>query len=312
MLKAPRARVFISCGQNKDSGEVEIARAIAAKLTTLEFDPYIAVQEQTLRGIIENIFGQLRTSEYFIFVDFKREKLAGKGTCRGSLFSHQELAIASFLGIDVLAFQEDGVKKDDGVLGFIQANAIPFTERSKLPDLVEAEVRTRGWDPNWRNELAMVREPKQHVDTTDPTSLKISRWFHITVKNHHRHKTAKNCYAYMQSFTDLAKRTSVRLNLVEYNWAGVRLPNAQIPPGEERRFDAFVIDHTSPTELRFNPFATSEEFLPPRIKKPGKYRFDYLVVSDNFAPVRQAFTLTLERSLNDTVFERTSDSASSI
>src|SRR5438477_12554495 len=112
----PRARVFISCGQSRGSDEESTASDIATRLRELGFDPYIAVQEQTLRGLKENIFEQLAKSEYFVFVDFKREQLANSGPPihRGSLFSHQELAVASYLDIDLMAFQESGGKHDDG------------------------------------------------------------------------------------------------------------------------------------------------------------------------------------------------------
>src|SRR5437763_7178299 len=125
------ARVFISCGQSKDTNEVETARQIGQRLRQLGFSPYIAVEEQTLRGLQENIFEQLRRSEYFIFVDFKRERLGDTSPSahRGSLFSHQELAIASFLEIPVIALQETGVKRDDGIIRFLQANAVPFSDR---------------------------------------------------------------------------------------------------------------------------------------------------------------------------------------
>src|SRR5713226_3594799 len=73
-----RARVFISCGQSKGTDEVQIADAIAAKLRTLGFEPYIAVGEQNLAGLTENIYNRLRNSEYFLFVDFKREPLVAR------------------------------------------------------------------------------------------------------------------------------------------------------------------------------------------------------------------------------------------
>ena len=60
----PRSRIFISCGQSKESDEIQIAREIGNRLTILGFDPYIAVDVQDLRGLRENIFEQLRTSEY--------------------------------------------------------------------------------------------------------------------------------------------------------------------------------------------------------------------------------------------------------
>jgi hypothetical protein len=59
---------------------------------SLRFDAYIAVEEQTLRGLTENIFARLANSEYFLFDDFKRDRLEGSNEHRGSLFSHQELA----------------------------------------------------------------------------------------------------------------------------------------------------------------------------------------------------------------------------
>ncbi len=58
-----RARVFISCGQNKDSEEPKLADEIRIKLTTLGFDPYVAVAEQSLRGLKENLFERLSQSE---------------------------------------------------------------------------------------------------------------------------------------------------------------------------------------------------------------------------------------------------------
>jgi len=161
--------VFISCGQAKGEEEAT-AKSIGKKLEDLGFNFYIAVQEQTLRGLKENIFRQLEKSEYFLFVDFKREQLETKGStvCRGSLFSHQELALASYLDIDVLAFQEAGVKRLDGILGFLQANAIPFTEKSQLPELVAEKVQERikkgAWDPKWRNVLTLEREATQFSD----------------------------------------------------------------------------------------------------------------------------------------------------
>ena len=124
MKKNRKARVFISCGQQKGTDEVEVAHKVAEKLEEMDFEPYIAVEEQTLKGMKENIFRRLSESEYFIFIDFKRERLFklkngsfdDTGKHRGSLFSHQELAIATFLDVKPLLFREKEVKEDDGIL----------------------------------------------------------------------------------------------------------------------------------------------------------------------------------------------------
>jgi hypothetical protein len=170
-----RARVFISCGQSKTSDETQVANAIGDRLSELGFDPYIAVAEQTLRGLKENIFDQLRKSEYFLFVDFKRELLGNSSFHRGSLFSHQELALASLLEIEVAAFQEKGVKPLDGLIQFLQANTVEFVDRNLLPDTVAKIVRQH-WKPNWRNELVLEASPNPRPERSSfSTKASIAR-----------------------------------------------------------------------------------------------------------------------------------------
>src|SRR5580700_1292564 len=97
-----KTRIFISCGQRKNTDEAELAQKIAERLEKeFDFDPYVAVLEQSVRGLRENIFNQLRTSEYFLFIDFRREEIVDsdssatrkeaserKPAYRGSLFTH--------------------------------------------------------------------------------------------------------------------------------------------------------------------------------------------------------------------------------
>jgi hypothetical protein len=58
-----RARIFISCGQ-REGDESELANTIAHRLIQRGFDPYIAVEEQVLRGFTQNILPRLEESEY--------------------------------------------------------------------------------------------------------------------------------------------------------------------------------------------------------------------------------------------------------
>ena len=310
-LTGRRARIFLSCGQAKGTDEERIAAKIAARLEELGFEPYIAIQEQTLRGLKENIFGRLENSEYYIFIDFKRERLVGRTSdteCRGSLFAHQELALASYLGIDVLAFQEEGIKKNDGIMRFIQANATPFADRSMLSGVVADSIRRRGWDPDWRNELVLEREPGQFTDanrveraqTGDRYS--VGRFFHVDVRNRHRTKIATNCYAYVSRIVNLEARDGIPFRSVELKWAGYVLPNAHILPGHFRRFDAFWVDTERPVEVRFNLFADSTDYIP-RLPGVGRFRFTYQVVSDNFPPASLSLILNLDASLSLTTFE---------
>jgi hypothetical protein len=253
----------------------------------------------------------LEKSEYYIFVDFKRDQLAdiSPPICRGSLFSHQELALASYLDIDVLAFQELGVKKDDGILRLLQANATNFTDRNLLPNVIADKVRERGWDPHSKNDLVLEREPEQFTDAMRVDNREgppfQDRFFHIDVRNRHRSTIATNCYVYMAKAANLDTSQEIPLKTVEFKWAGYVQPNAHILPGQVRRFDAFWLAHHLPTTMQFNIYSDATDYIP-RIEGEGRYEFRYQVVADNFPAASGSFILDLNRSLSLTVFRSAS------
>jgi hypothetical protein len=299
-----RAKVFISCGQQRDTEEVETAHRIAERLDSDGYEAYIAVEEQTLRGVKENIFSQIMSSEYFLFIDFKRERLETSDLHRGSLFCHQELAIASFLDMPLIAFQENGVKREDGLLGFLQSNSIPFTDRHTLPNVVADTIRLRGWNPNWKNTLVLERDSDQFTDArTTPTGVD-ARFFHIRVRNLNPYKPACNCYAYVKSIENLQTHEVLALSgkSVELKWAGYVFPNALILPSSFRLVDGIVVIHNQPAQARFNTFTDSTEFIT-AIYGPGDYVITYIVCSENFPPTEANFMLHLDDSLDDIIFE---------
>jgi hypothetical protein len=299
-----RARVFISCGQNKETDELATAKAIEARLKALGFDPYIAVEEQTLLGLTENIFARLRTSEYFIFVDFKRERLDdGSNKHRGSLFSHQELAIASFLNLDVLAFQEVGVRQLDGIMRFLQANAISFTDRHTLASVVADNVLARGWRSDWRRALEVRRQPGQYKDARIYLESRFdhgreARLFHASVHNCHLTLPAAHTFVYLDHIKKQDGGQLVPLPAVELKWAGYRYPNALIRPSSSRLFDCCWIDHQQPSVANFNVFSDSTEYTP-RIEGPGRFRLRYTALADNFPEASLDLDLVLGNSIED-------------
>jgi hypothetical protein len=82
-----KAQICLSCGQNPEWDESSFVQLIKEKIQSLGFDePYIAVQIQSPRSIRENVFRQLQESDYFIWIDFRREKTVtkdGNETSRG-------------------------------------------------------------------------------------------------------------------------------------------------------------------------------------------------------------------------------------
>jgi len=300
----PDARVFISCGQRAEAGETEVAAAVASALADEGFSPYIAVGQQTLQGLKENIFEKIAEAEYFVFIDFCREQLVGltPPNHRGSVFVQQELALAAYLGTEAMIFQEDGIRPREGVLTAIQGNSINFTDRARLAAEVVNEAKRRGWDPSWQNSLAIEWDAQLQADTMRVPGPIKARFFHIRVRNNHHHKAARNVYGYLVEVVNLDTREPVSFESVEFKWAGYVLPNATIAPGQSRKLDALWLPHLQPTLPQFNALTDSGDFIP-HFQGVGAWRLTYEVQSDNVPGARRSFRLRLDGTLDGVRFE---------
>ena len=308
-----RARVFISCGQASHE-ERHIAQAISLRLRERGFDPYVAVEEQSLRGLKENIFRQLEQSEYMVFVDFRREQVGSSPALfRGSLFTHQELAIAAFRELGVMVLREQGVELG-GISKFVQENAIPFSDRQHVAAIVSDTAEKRGWDSKWRNELSLVDKPVTHSDATRTERdlhnnvLEYGcRFWHGYVTNRHRDKPAVNCYVFLERAYDCGTKQDVVLETIEFKWAGYLFPNALIAPRTSRKFDAFysargTIATGQVPVIRFNVFSDSGQFVP-RIMRPGEYELTFCVISESFPAARAAYRVRIPEDPANTTIE---------
>jgi len=280
-MKAQKTKIFISCGQKKDSVEREIAKQIEDKLINLGFDTYLALEQHTLRGLKENIFKHLMDSEYLLFVDFKRERLNDSDNFRGSLYTNQELAIASFLEKDVIAFQQKGILHIDGMLSSLQLNPIKFSNREKknLPDLIEHQIKQSGWNNQWKNKLDISIQPNYH--DAPKLSGDIGRHYFFRIDNLHKDKIAFNCTAYVKSIFHKKHNRAFTTETVELKWAGSLVPSVTILPKSYRLLDAFFVLHSKPDLLIFSSFSDSLRHLPP-LSGITEYEIVYIVVSENF------------------------------
>jgi hypothetical protein len=293
-----RARVFISCGQRADSGEAAIASEIASVLSQAGFLPYIAIDHQSLRSIRENVFPQLRDCEYFLFLDFRRDAIVGSESVeyRGSLFSHQELAIASYLEKDVLAFREAGVRPLDGLIGHLQTNCLAFDERATLPGRVSEEIQRRGWRHDWQNRLTLSLASPPFDDALQVPGEVMGRFYHFRVANLHQSRTAQDCVAYLREVIDCRNNRRVPFETVEFKWAGYSWPQATIAPSSSRRLDAFWLPHREPTKPQFNCFADSTRFVP-HFGGVGAWELTFEVISPTIPSARARLRLELRNQL---------------
>jgi hypothetical protein len=291
------SRVFISCGQKPD--EIELVKGVAGMLTNLGFMPYIAAEVHSTKALRENIFEQLRDTEYFLFIDFRREKLIQESDrrrsfSRGSLFSNQELAIACFLDLNILVFQEKGVKPLDGMLGHLQVNAIPFADRSALPDLISKAVIQEGWQNNWRNQL-LIEEVAGSAVWVPQTTRRQALFFHLEVRNRHERAAAQNCYCYLRSVTRCADCQPIQFEPVELKWAGYTFPAVTIRRRSYRNVDALWFDPADPMHPRLSAFTDWLECIP-NLEGPGSWNLEYEALSDNVPGSR--ITLRLDVGLD--------------
>ena len=149
------AKVFISCGQ-ASAGERRVARDVERWFRRQGFKPYVAIQVQSLSDINSGIVGELKRSDFYVFIDFSRERLVGKPSPlrRGSLYTHQELAMACILDFEYAIFLRQRGLELNGLLRHMGSNAERFVPTFRPSLLVREMVKARRWDVNYTRQLA--------------------------------------------------------------------------------------------------------------------------------------------------------------
>lgn len=298
-----RAKIFISCGQTENTIEEEVAKDIEDKLWDKGFNPYVACTHIGPDGPVEAIFRELMDSEYLIFIDFKRERLFREDNGefndiekhRGSLFCNQELAIASFLKIPFIAFQQNGVKEMDGLAEYLQWNPIWFDAPKTLPGLILKKIDEENWKPNWKNQLRIERPDEKEYERArirnpDGTLGPWARYYHLEVQNLNPFSQATNCYGYVEKIVELGDNREEIPRTIELKWGGYVLPNANILPSSKRALDAFYVVENNPYQLMFNVL-TDSTYYQISITSFGDYEITFRVVADNFQPTVSRFRL---------------------
>ena len=266
------------------------------------FATYVAVKHRSVEPIDENIFRALSSSEYFLFIDFRREQVMEtthdgfvRLFHRGSLFSHQELALACFLKLDAVGFQQYGMRKE-GMLGFVHLNCFSFQNAGDLPDLVTEKIKELRWNACWKAQLRLDRKDFERGGSwKDKPFL-----YHIEVWNLHERKPATNCTAFLHEIKRKGSDVPIHFNKFELKWAGTDVPYVTIMPGECRTFDAFYIKAEEPSKLQWEEFSHADTpKVCPDVQGPGTYEFIYEVTSLNFPVVRAEFQLELKETLDE-------------
>ena len=285
-----KARVFISCGQRTER-EKNIGIEVDLYFKERGFDTYFAEKVHSPEALTEHIFTYLRDSEYFVFIDFKREKI-NENDYRGSLFVNQEIGISTFLKIPGIGFHEKNVKRE-GILNFQIYNAFSFEDGTEI--IAKLREKTSDWDSNSINELYMSHDSvNNHKDIvlSNHQNKPLTDWWHVEVKNRNKRKHAFSCMAYLSKITNLQSNNIINIPTIELIWSGLGDYSVNIMADGKREFDAIFIIHDD-NKIRFQSrelTTTSPRFQLP-ILDNGEYLLEYTVVSSNFEAARREFIL---------------------
>jgi len=288
-------KVFISCGQATDE-ERNLASDLRHWFGSQGFDPYVAIQAQSIQDVNSGIIAELRKADYYVFVDFPREGFVthdGKQVRRGSLFTNQELAIAYILGFDkVLFFQHKDIVLE-GLLRYMAANATKFEQSSDIVDLVRNAVAARGWNPRYSRHLVAtnLNWSSQLIQYNNPRGLSlVGRFLYVDIENRRNDIGAVHTVAQLARITypdnqEVPSPDSSYLKATTFQGY-----THVIRPESRRTFDLLVVCPGSGhiylnSSLDVTP-------LQPIITAPGNYSLHYEVFAESF-PVLQ-FSLRLQ------------------
>ncbi|MCK4391783.1 hypothetical protein KAX17_02655 [Candidatus Bipolaricaulota bacterium] len=273
------ATVFLSCGQRE--GEKLLAHKIQTMIESdLKFERcYNADSVQGFDDVM-SITERLAESDYFLFIDFKRE-----GPIPVSVFTHQEFALARAWGIEnMLAFIEEGLDpRENGMLAYVLAHPTKF-KREELVAMVKRQIKAKGWRDDYSRSLVATKldakdDILRYADHTGQSSEKI---WQIVIENRRSNRAAVNVVAILDTIERVGCGTRQKspdrshLKWVEQYCGYMHT----ILPQDFGLIDAFAI-RVGETGV----FLHSQwDFRPrnPIITEPGKYLLTYKIYAEHF------------------------------
>lgn len=273
------ARVFISCGQN--NSELAIAQKVAAWFESKGYRPFVALEAQGLQDVNSGTIAELRRSDYLVFIDFCRETLGENRGCRGSLYSHQELAIAHALGLkEAIFFREQGVRVE-GISRFMAANAIEFKEHSELIDRLARSVVDRRWSPDYSRNL-IVGPLRWHGTIRTPRLC--GRFLFVDIQNR-RSDIAHGAVARLSRLRVAGRDEAPSPNMSPLKVTGqVNAFSQTIFPDSHGAFDLLCVDVELGSRVYLNT-ALDLPVVPPLLDEAGEHSLFYEVVAIGFEPL---------------------------
>jgi hypothetical protein len=274
-------KVFVSCGQRNH--ERTIAERIALLLRR-EFGlgTYLAFKTQSLSDIM-TITEELRSSDYYLFVDFLRSP-TGAQDLPCSLFTHQELALAHHLGFrDMIALKQNGAPLE-GFLRYVLSNPESFDGEDDLLEKITRMVRARGWSPTYSRNLVLAGlqtyGPLVYQDHTGPNTMKV---WNAKIENRRPDVAAVRTVCILDQIESQG-RDFPSPDRAYLKWSGQHSYENTILP-EDLAEVTLCCTHQNETGL-FLVSARDEVPRSPILHENGSYLLRFKVFSEGFPPLR--------------------------
>jgi hypothetical protein len=282
------AKVFISCGQASPE-ERSVAQSLSAWFVSQGFLPYVAIETQSILDLNAGIVGELRTSDYYVFVNFRREKI--RQGYRGSLFTNQELAMAYALGFEhMLLLNQKGVNRE-GVIQFMVSNTPEFVAHVDVLHFVQVAVAAARWRPDYTRHLDVAGHDFSSFGYTDHTGTRHVLALHVRIRNSRSDIGAVDAILRLSGLTDPDGHAVESPDKSRLKARGRPGYSQTIWPRSEGCYDLLAVDKSSQTKVYLH---SELDVLPrnPIITRPGRWFLDYEVFSQGFP--RLAFRVELE------------------
>jgi hypothetical protein len=206
-----KSKIFLSCGQR--AKEHRVASQIERMLTRRGFEVYVAKDVQSIPEINSGIIRELKDSDCYLFVNFCREELE-KGEYRGSLFSHQEFAVAYALGFDnkILVVNQKGAKRE-GLLKYFGCNTEQFSGYDDCFAVVQRALKRTKWRSDYSRRLQAgrthVSRKIRYTNRETEINLKGDMWY-LDIHNHRPDIAARETTGRLISYKRTGSRVKIR------------------------------------------------------------------------------------------------------
>lgn len=284
-------KVFISSGQKTREERNTIKEISNLLKKEFKLDTYVAFTLQGLNDVMK-IMEELKKADYFLFIDFYRDK---DKEIPISIFAHQELALACHVGFkEILAFQQEKAPSV-GILPYIQANPVKFSNTTELKNKIKKMVKERKWSKTYSRNLQFNNidgpyGPMQYIDHTGQT---IEYIWHARIVNNRPDTAIVNAVCVLDTIVLPDKRTIESPDRSPLKWA--RQHNQY--QGTILPLDFGCIDVCAIRANQQGLFMHSSLDQTPRIPvciNAGTYTLNYKVFAQGFPMLRFALDINLK------------------